>query len=546
MADQVRPVQSRRDFLRIGVGILAADSLPFAAGAQGAKFRRWEVTDPAMPARVLDSYTKGIRAMLNLPAADPRNWYRNVLVHFLDCPHTNWWLPPWHRAYLGWVEQTIRELSGDTQFALPYWDWTKTPRVPAAMFTDVLNPRNPAFIASFNDFMTQFDAPVTALWNTFSTAQMVTLRRRMLPSGRQLNGPDDLWSEIGPDFPDRANARGLTAANPNLDSQTQMAVSIATIRAALQESVFAGTVNDTSGAGFASAEAANHGDSSGEGILETGPHDLVHNAVGGFMGNIMVSPMDPLFFLHHANLDRLWDVWTRRQTALRLPALPQGASLTTWSGEKFLFFSDARGQPVSKTNAGDYAQMQGQMSVFDYDYSPGSGEDQVSPPTALVAAAQAPGFFSAQIAASSIGAGTTPAGGVAQVPAAALQASAPEAPPRVVEVTLNLRPGDRGRFRVLVSTAGGANPVEAGAIVLFGHHNHGPATFTVPLPEGIRAEAGGGTDVPVEIRVVPLAEAPAAQAAATLEGAARLNAASPVQINAAPPVQINAISERTG
>jgi len=538
MADQVRPVQSRRDFLRIGVGILAAGSLPFAAGAQGAKFRRWEITDPAMPARVLDSYTKGIRAMLNLPPTDPRNWYRNAFVHIFDCPHTNWWLLPWHRAYLGWLEQTIRELSGDNQFALPYWDWTKTPRVPAAMFNDVLNPRNPAFIASFDDLGTQFDAPVTALWNTFSTGQMVTLRQR------GWNGPADFWSYVGPRFLDRANARGLTAANPDLDSVTQVAVSIATIRAALQERPFAGTVNDTSGAGFASAEAANHSDflSGFEGTLESQPHDNVHSAVGGFMADLVLSPVDPIFFLHHGNIDRLWDVWTRRQTALRLPALPQGASLTTWSGEKFLFFSDARGQPVSMTNAGDYAQ----MSVFDYDYSPGSGEGQVPPPTALVAAAQAPGFFSAQIAASSIGAGTTPAGGVAQVPAAALQAPAPEAPPRVVEVTLNLRPGDRGRFRVLVSTAGGANPVEAGAIVLFGHHNHGPATFTVPLPEGIRAEAGGGTDVPVEIRVVPLVEAPAAQAAATLEGAARLNAAPPVQINAAPPVQINAISVRTG
>jgi hypothetical protein len=255
------------------------------------------------------------------------------------------------------------------------------------------------------------------------------------------------------------------------------------------------------------------------------------------MADLLLSPVDPIFFLHHGNIDRLWDVWTRRQTALKRPALPQGASLTTWSGEKFLFFSDARGQPVSKTNAGDYAQ----PSVFDYDYSPGSGEGQVPPPTALIAAAQAPRSFGAQITASSIGAGT-PAGGVVQVSAAALQASAPEAPPRVVEVTLNLGPGDHGRrFRILVSTAGGANLVEAGGVAVFHHHSHGlnqvPITFTVPLPEGIRAGAGSGTNVPIDIRVVPLDEAPAAPAA-TPGGVARLNAA--------PPIQINAISVRTG
>ena len=32
-----------------------------------------------------------------------------------------------------------------------------------------------------------------------------------------------------------------------------------------------------------------------------------------------LSPVDPIFFLHHANMDRLWDVWTRKQQALRLP-----------------------------------------------------------------------------------------------------------------------------------------------------------------------------------------------------------------------------------
>jgi hypothetical protein len=534
MTDQARPVQSRRDFLRISAGILAADSLPSAAGAQGAKFRRWEITNPAIPGRVLDSYRRGIRAMLGLPPTDPRNWYRNAFVHVFDCSHTNWWLLPWHRAYLGWLEQTIRQLTGDTQFALPYWDWTKTPRIPAAMFDDVLDPHNAAFSASFNDFRTKFDAPVTALWNTFSTPQMVTLRQR------GFNAPADFWSTVESSFLGRANARGLTAANPALDSTIQVTVSIATVRNALQETIFAGTVNGTSGAGFASAEAANHNDPSGfEGTLESQPHDNVHNAVGGFMADLLLSPVDPIFFLHHGNIDRLWDVWTRRQTARKLSALPQGASLTTWSGEKFLFFSDARGQPVSKTNAGDYAQ----PSVFDYDYSPGSGEDQVTPPTALIAAAQAPRSFGAQITASSIGAGT-PAGGVAQVPAAALQASAPEAPPRVVEVTLNLGPGDQGRrFRILVSTAGGANLVEAGGIAVFHHHSHGhglnhvPITFTVPLPEGIRAEAGSGTNVPVDIRVVPLEEASAAQAA-TSGGAARLNAV--------PPIQINAISVRTG
>jgi tyrosinase len=40
-----------------------------------------------------------------------------------------------------------------------------------------------------------------------------------------------------------------------------------------------------------------------------GYHNDVHNWVGGTMGNIMISPADPLFWLHHAQIDRLWSIW---------------------------------------------------------------------------------------------------------------------------------------------------------------------------------------------------------------------------------------------
>lgn len=45
--------------------------------------------------------------------------------------------------------------------------------------------------------------------------------------------------------------------------------------------------------------------------LEQIPHGQVHNAIGGLAGDLttMASPNDPLFFLHHANLDRYWAMW---------------------------------------------------------------------------------------------------------------------------------------------------------------------------------------------------------------------------------------------
>jgi tyrosinase len=163
------------------------------------------------------------------------------------------------------VEAIIREFSGDMEFALPYWDWTKTPRVPAGMFDDVLGPNNAAFIPSFNAFKAQFDAPVTALFATFSPAQKGVLAQRGLSSTA------DFWSAVAAApagmFFEQPEARGLTPASPNLDQTTRATVSLATIRSALRTANFAGSENGTDAAGFASAKASSHNDQSREGIL---------------------------------------------------------------------------------------------------------------------------------------------------------------------------------------------------------------------------------------------------------------------------------------
>ena len=172
---------TRRSVLGTGAALLAANVLPSSALAAGPRFRRWEITDPAMPSRVLDSYKRGIRKMLELPPTDARNWYRNALVHPFDCPHGNWWFLVWHRAYLGWLEVTLRDLSADPEFALPYWDWTKTPRVPAAMFVDVLDPNNVAFVSTFDKFKTQFTPAIAALYTSFSQDQKAALVQRGFP-----------------------------------------------------------------------------------------------------------------------------------------------------------------------------------------------------------------------------------------------------------------------------------------------------------------------------------------------------------------------------
>ena len=158
------------------------------------------------------------------------------------------------------------------------------------------------------------------------------------------------------------------------------------------------------------------------------------------------------------------------------------------------------GQPVTKTKASDYAT----TSAFEYDYSPGTGEDMVAPDAVAVAARPATQQFSARLSAQAVRSGER-AGGVVEVPAAALAARAPDASPTVAEVTLDLADIEHGRrFQVLVTPPGGGNPIVAGAITPFGHR-HGQATFTVPLPANIGASvAGRSGNVPLDIRVVPV------------------------------------------
>ncbi len=96
----------------------------------------------------------------------------------------------WHRGYTGWFERTVRELSGDPNFAFPYWDWTALPQVPDSFFNGVLDPNNPAFIASYNEFYSQLSNPMSALWNSFSTAQLQQMRNRGFQS------VNDVWQAV--------------------------------------------------------------------------------------------------------------------------------------------------------------------------------------------------------------------------------------------------------------------------------------------------------------------------------------------------------------
>jgi hypothetical protein len=64
----------------------------------------------------------------------------------------------------------------------------------------------------------------------------------------------------------------------------------------------------------------------------SGPHALVHNAFApGDMADLMYSPRDPVFYAHHANIDRLWSSWTKA-----------GHANADFGGSKAYFYDEDR------------------------------------------------------------------------------------------------------------------------------------------------------------------------------------------------------------
>ena len=53
--------------------------------------------------------------------------------------------------------------------------------------------------------------------------------------------------------------------------------------------------------------------------FEGAPHNPVHDIIGGAM-TTMESPIDPIFWLHHANVDRLWVAWVAAGGGRKMPS----------------------------------------------------------------------------------------------------------------------------------------------------------------------------------------------------------------------------------
>ncbi|MBI3563374.1 MAG: tyrosinase family protein [Gammaproteobacteria bacterium] len=137
---------TRRDFLK-SLGNSAALLLLASTGGceailQAIRDRpvRRCISSLAANDPIIETYKAAISAMQALPAGDLRNWTKQAEIHLNHCPHSNWFFLPWHRAYLFYFEKICQKLTGNQDFALPYWNWTGDKHVPAVFWGGAGNP----------------------------------------------------------------------------------------------------------------------------------------------------------------------------------------------------------------------------------------------------------------------------------------------------------------------------------------------------------------------------------------------------------------------
>ncbi len=196
-----------------------------------------------------------------------------------ECAHNHWFFLPWHRAYLLEFENVARahiaELGGPADtWALPYWNYSdyRTRRIAAEL------PR--------------------------------PLRGTTLPDGVQVPGvePDDDGRLLNPLFdPTRVMTAGPdTGATPENELWADATDALTRPHFANRQDVSSVSL----GGGYLE-DASQFHRADEIGMLDVQPHGSVHGQVGGNMWLFETAGLDPAFWMHHNNVDRLWETYAR-------------------------------------------------------------------------------------------------------------------------------------------------------------------------------------------------------------------------------------------
>jgi len=204
----------------------------------------------------LDAYRTFVDIFLNKTAqSKPASWLGFSLQHgtygdgYKYCPHGDWYFLPWHREYVVMYEQAVRSVTGHAKFAMPYWDWTVDRTFPKA-FSDSTYKGKPNALYVAGRTLTTSNCPLKD--SIVGQTQVI----------------DKIYAET--DF--QAFGTSKNPAQNNLDMSWVV-----------------------KGGGV-------------QGILERTPHNNIHNFIGHFMPSAG-SPRDPIFMMHHGNIDRIWAYW---------------------------------------------------------------------------------------------------------------------------------------------------------------------------------------------------------------------------------------------
>ena len=294
--------QTRRQFVGTAAAVAALSASGARAAAPPGPMRQSLAVFAADPARVA-SLRKAVAAMKALPASDHRSWFFQAATHAYSpallaaeikrdpklksidkekywnkCPHFGQCSADfviWHRAYLHFFEHHLRDAAGDPALALPYWDYTKSDQriFPAIYAPDFLDPGktqpNPLFHPNREKSFTRGLLEISA----------------SIGEAPKTVGAATFFHEVGiPGF-----------GGDHLDSdRTQI------------------------------------------GLLEQRPHNDIHLACGGVinssngaMAEITTAAFDPIFWVHHANIDRMWAEWSGKPGKSWGPAPSPG-----WFDEK--------------------------------------------------------------------------------------------------------------------------------------------------------------------------------------------------------------------
>jgi tyrosinase len=272
------------------------------------------------------SYRTAVEAMQKLPATDPTSWQFQANMHGLPdgegankgwrwCMHGNWWFLPWHRGYIYFFEKIIRKKSGNDAFRLPYWPWEKdSSAVLPAPFRD----------AKYHDK----DNPLYD-----------KLRVTAANNGDPLR-------------PDPRGGSGSFAID------WERARTIRQFTSRFAELAFGGIRKPKTMMPTKPASTRQHGG------MESRAHDLIHDSVGGVgdMGDPDTAARDPIFWLHHANVDRLWNRWLDT----RGHELPDPMADKDWYDQQFPFY-DENGNQVM-VSVSKILELAGKEARYDDDH----------------------------------------------------------------------------------------------------------------------------------------------------------------------------------